>query len=66
MVNAAVVRCQLCSAAVRMGSDSMSFTCCPQSAFHFVCLPPVASVVDNRIVCLVCVGERQEHVNAVV
>ena len=65
VVDAAAVRCQLCDAAVGMGSDSMSFACCPQSAFHLACLAPIANIVDNQVGCPVCVGERREHVNAV-
>ena len=65
VVDAAGVRCQLCDAAVGMGSDSMSFACCPQSAFQLACLAPIANIVDHQVGCPVCVGERREHVNAV-
>ena len=64
VVDAAAVQCQLCDSAVDMGADSVSFTCCPQSAFHLFCVAPVASVVDNQVGCPVCIGERREHASA--
>ena len=64
-MDVAAIQCQLCDSAVGMGSDSMSFTFCPQSALHLSCVAPIASVVDNQVGCPVCIGERREHVTAV-
>ena len=46
------------------GSDSMWFTCCQQSAFHFFCLRCCLRCC-HQVGCPVCIGERREHVNVV-